>query len=158
MDKDNIKSTLTEYLVPLNYKLMLQKIQDLQLDKYVKKLDSVTTARLFIFVQLMQLESYADISLNVKTNKKLQKQSVWNPSVSLSFLESFEIWILLFWNPYFVMWSGKSLGVWVQVKPKEDGQHSSDRCFYHLALSVEISLSGLSENESRHQASPTVCL
>lgn len=73
MDKNNIKSTLTEYLVPLNHKFMLQQIQHLQLDKYVKKLDSVTTAQLFIFAQLMNIESYANISLKVKTNKKLKK-------------------------------------------------------------------------------------
>lgn len=72
MDKDNIHSTLTEYLVPLNHKLMLQQIQHLKLDKYVKKLDSVTTTQLFIFAQLMQIQSYTDISLKVKTSKKLQ--------------------------------------------------------------------------------------
>jgi hypothetical protein len=55
MDKDNIKSTLTEYLIPLNHKFMFQQIQQLELDKYVKTLDCVTTTRLFVFAQLMQL-------------------------------------------------------------------------------------------------------
>lgn len=58
---------------PLDHKFMLQQIQHLLLDKYVKKLDSVTTAQLFIFAQLMNIESYANISIKVKTNKKLQK-------------------------------------------------------------------------------------
>lgn len=73
MDKNTIKSTLTEYLVPLNPKVMLQQIQQLNLDKYVKKLDSSTTAKLFIFAQLMQIQSYTDISLKVKQNEKLQQ-------------------------------------------------------------------------------------
>jgi len=55
MDKDNIKLTLTEYLIPLNPKLMLKQIKNLDLDKYVKKLDSVTTVKLFVFAQLMQI-------------------------------------------------------------------------------------------------------
>ncbi|RCW50879.1 hypothetical protein [Paenibacillus prosopidis] len=73
MDKNTIKSTLTEYLIPLNPKLMLEQIEQLDLDKYVKKLDSVTTAKLFVFAQLMQIQSYTDISLNVKQNGKLQE-------------------------------------------------------------------------------------
>jgi hypothetical protein len=73
MDKTNIKSTLTEYLIPLNYKLMLEQIKHLKLDKYVKKLDSVTTAQLFIFAQLMNIQSYANMSLTLKTNESLQK-------------------------------------------------------------------------------------
>lgn len=83
MDKDNIKSTLTEYLIPLNHKFMLQQIQQLELDKYVKKLDSVTTTRLFIFAQLMQIQSYTDISLKLQQNKKLQ-QSIDLESISIS--------------------------------------------------------------------------
>jgi hypothetical protein len=73
MDKNNIKSTLTEYLIPLDYKFMLQQIQHLKLDKYVKKLDSVITTQLFIFAQLKNIGSYAGISKKVKTSKKLKK-------------------------------------------------------------------------------------
>jgi hypothetical protein len=83
MDKDNIKSTLTEYLIPLNHKMMFQQIQKLELDKYVKKLDCVTTTRLFVFAQLMQMQSYTDISAKVQQNKKLQ-QSIGLESISIS--------------------------------------------------------------------------
>jgi hypothetical protein len=83
MDKDNIKSTLTEYLIPLNHKFMFQQIQQLELDKYVKKLDCITTTRLFVFAQLMQIQSYTDISLKVQQNKNLQK-SIDLESISIS--------------------------------------------------------------------------
>lgn len=83
MDKDNTKSTLTEYLIPLNYEMMLQQIKHLNLDKYVKKLGCITTAKLFIFAQLTQLKSYTDIHMKLTQMEKLQ-QSLGLESISIS--------------------------------------------------------------------------
>lgn len=73
MDKDNTKSTFTEYLIPLNYEMMLQQIKHLNLDKYVKKLDCITTTKLFIFAQLTQIKSYTDIHMKLTQMEKLQQ-------------------------------------------------------------------------------------
>lgn len=83
MDKDNTKSTFTEYLIPLNYEIMLEQIQHLNLDKYVKKLDCITTTKLFIFAQLLQIKSYTDIHLKLIETEKLQ-QLLRLESISIS--------------------------------------------------------------------------
>jgi hypothetical protein len=48
-----MKSTLMEYLIPINPAVMLEQIHQLNLDKYVKKLDCIT-ARLFIFAPFQE--------------------------------------------------------------------------------------------------------
>jgi hypothetical protein len=73
MDKDTTKITLTEYLNPLNHKFVSDYTQKHNLDRYVKKLDSLTTTKLFVFAQLMQIRSYTDLSLHLKQKKKLQE-------------------------------------------------------------------------------------
>jgi hypothetical protein len=83
MDKDNTKSTFTEYLIPLNYEMMLQQIKHLNLDKYVKKLDCITTTKLFIFAQLTQIKSYTDIHMKLTQMEKLQ-QLLGLESISIS--------------------------------------------------------------------------
>lgn len=83
MDKDNTKSTFTEYLIPLNYEMMLQQIKHLNLDKYVKKLDCITTRKLFIFAQLTQIKSYTDIHMKLTQMEKLQ-QLLGLESISIS--------------------------------------------------------------------------
>jgi len=83
MDKTKIKSTLTEYLIPLNYEMMLQQIKHLNLDKYVKKLDCITTTKLFIFAQLHQVKSYTDLHLKLTQLEKLQ-QLLELDSISIS--------------------------------------------------------------------------
>ena len=83
MDKDNTKSTFTEYLMPLNYEFMLAQIKHLNLDKYVKKLDCITTTKLFIFAQLLQIKSYTDIHLKLNETEKLQ-QLLRLESISIS--------------------------------------------------------------------------
>lgn len=83
MDKDNTKSTFTEYLIPLNYEMMLQQIKHLNLDKYVKKLDCITTTKLFIFAQLTQIKSYTDIHMKLTQMEKLQ-QLLGLGSISIS--------------------------------------------------------------------------
>src|ERR1700730_3382167 len=83
MDKDNTKSTFTEYLIPLNYEMMLQQIKHLNLDKYVKKLDCITTTKLFIFAQLTQIKSHTDIHMKLTQMEKLQ-QLLGLESISIS--------------------------------------------------------------------------
>lgn len=74
MDKDTTKSTFTEYLLPLDREFLLKQIEKLGLDRYIKKLDTVTFSKLFIFAQLNQVGSLADISLELRTNEELQQE------------------------------------------------------------------------------------
>ncbi len=74
MDKDTIKSTFTEYLLPLDREFLLKQIEKLGLDRYTKKLDTVTFSNLFIFAQLKQLRSLVDISLELRTCEELQQE------------------------------------------------------------------------------------
>jgi hypothetical protein len=74
MDKDTTKSTLTEYLIPLNSEFILKHIRSLNLDKYTKKSDITTCSKLFIFAQLNQQKSYTDISLELSNNEMLQQE------------------------------------------------------------------------------------
>lgn len=74
MDKDTTNSTLKEYLLPLDREFLLKQIKKLGLDKYTKKLDSVTFSKLFIFAQLKQVGSLADISLQLHTDEELQQE------------------------------------------------------------------------------------
>lgn len=76
MDKYNKKSTFTEYLFPLALALPVisKAVEVAKIDRYVKKLDSLKFLQLFIYAQLQQIESLTDISLYLKTNKKLQKE------------------------------------------------------------------------------------
>lgn len=54
---------VAEHLVPLDLKTMLREIDRLKLDKYTKKLDTVTLSKLFVFAQVKQIGSLTDISL-----------------------------------------------------------------------------------------------
>ncbi|WP_164821829.1 IS4 family transposase [Paenibacillus koleovorans] len=81
MDKDTL--TLTKYLIPLSPTWLREQTQQLQLDRYVKKLDAATTAKVFIFAQLMQFKHYTDISRQVNQQKKLQ-EAVGLSSISTS--------------------------------------------------------------------------
>jgi hypothetical protein len=83
MDKDNTKSTFMEYLIPLNIEIMLAQIKHLNLDKYVKKLDCITTTKLFVFAQLLQIKSYTDIHLKLNETQRLQ-QLLGLESISIS--------------------------------------------------------------------------
>ncbi|WP_299095771.1 IS4 family transposase [uncultured Metabacillus sp.] len=74
MDKNNRKTTFCEYLYALDSRVISKMIETLKTDRYVKKLDSLKFLKLFIYAQLKQIESLTDISLDLKTNKKLQKE------------------------------------------------------------------------------------
>lgn len=74
MDKYNRKSTFKEYIQPLEFKVMSKMIEHEKIDKYVKKLDTMAFAKLFIFAQLHQIASLTDISLRIKNKKNVQKE------------------------------------------------------------------------------------
>ncbi|MDE3837791.1 hypothetical protein C0966_11110 [Bacillus methanolicus] len=74
MDKNTIKTVFKEYIQPMDEKVFLKMIDQMKLDKYVKKLDSLTFTKLFIYAQLKQLDSLKKISFKVKNKKKLQKE------------------------------------------------------------------------------------
>src|SRR5690625_4261227 len=74
MDKDTTKSTFTEYLIPFDSKFVKNQIRSLNLDHYMKKMDTETCSKLFIYAQLTQIKSYTDISLELENNEDLQQE------------------------------------------------------------------------------------
>lgn len=62
---------VAEHLVPLDLKAMLREIDRLKLDKYTKKLDTVTLSNLFVFAQVKQIGSLTDISLKSNNDECL---------------------------------------------------------------------------------------
>lgn len=74
MDKNTIKTVFKEYIHPISETVFSKIIDQMGLDKYVKKFDSLTFIKLFIYAQLMQLDSLKKISFKVKHKKKLQKE------------------------------------------------------------------------------------
>lgn len=74
MDKNNTKSVFKEYIQPTEMKVISKIIDQMKVDKYVKKLDSLTFTKLFIYAQLKQLSSLKTISFKVRHKKKLQKE------------------------------------------------------------------------------------
>ncbi|WP_019412392.1 IS4 family transposase [Paenisporosarcina sp. TG20] len=73
MDNNTIKNVFKEYIHPLNMKAIQKKIDQAQVDKYVKKFDSLTFVKLFIYAQLKNLSSLGRISEKVKRKKTVQK-------------------------------------------------------------------------------------
>jgi hypothetical protein len=74
MDNHNIKTVFKEYTKPTEMNVISKIIEEMKLDKYVKKLDSLTFIKLFIYAQLKQLSSLKAISFKVRHKKKLQKE------------------------------------------------------------------------------------
>jgi hypothetical protein len=74
MDKNITKSTFMESFLPLSREFLMKQIESLKLDKYTKKLDTIKFSKLLVFAQLDELESLADISLELRTNEKLQQE------------------------------------------------------------------------------------
>lgn len=63
-----------ESFLPLSQEFLMNQIESLKLDKYTKKLDSIKFTKLLVFAQLDELESLADISLELRTNEALQNE------------------------------------------------------------------------------------
>ncbi|WAH38280.1 IS4 family transposase [Alicyclobacillus dauci] len=74
MDKDSTKSVFAEYVLPLNVSSILQELDHLKLDRYVKKLGVIPFIRLIVFAQVNQIPSLTDISLELEANESLQKE------------------------------------------------------------------------------------
>lgn len=74
MDKNIIKTVFKEYIQPTEMKVISKIIEQMNVDKYVKKLDRITFTKLFIYAQLKQLPSLKTISFKVRHKKKLQKE------------------------------------------------------------------------------------
>ncbi|WAH35621.1 IS4 family transposase [Alicyclobacillus dauci] len=74
MDKDTTKSVFAEYVLPLNVSSILQELDHLKLDRYVKKLGVIPFIRLIVFAQVNQIPSLTDISLELEANESLQKE------------------------------------------------------------------------------------
>jgi hypothetical protein len=74
MDKNITTSTFKESFLPLSHEFFMKQIENLKLDKYTKKLDTLKLTKLLVFAQLDQLESLADISLELRTNEQLQQE------------------------------------------------------------------------------------
>lgn len=74
MDKNITKSTFKESFLPLSHEFLMKQIESLHLDKYTKKLDTVKFSKLLVFAQMDGLESFADISLELRTNEQLQQE------------------------------------------------------------------------------------
>jgi hypothetical protein len=73
MDNHTIKTVFKEYIHPLDIKV-IQKMIDMEgLDKYVKKLDTLSYIRSFIYAQLKKLENLAEISQSISRKKTVQR-------------------------------------------------------------------------------------
>ncbi|GMA66104.1 DUF4372 domain-containing protein [Alicyclobacillus fastidiosus] len=74
MDKDTTKSAFREYVTPLNVSTILQELNRLKMERYVKKLGVISFIRLVVFAQVNQIPSLKDISLELEANESLQKE------------------------------------------------------------------------------------
>lgn len=83
MDKDTTKTALTEYLVPLAADSILQELNRLHLDWYIKKFGTTQFVELFVLAQVNQIGTLTDISLEVKAKEELQ-QALSLESISAS--------------------------------------------------------------------------
>jgi Transposase DDE domain/Domain of unknown function (DUF4372) len=83
MDKNSTKTVFKKYLEPIEQRIFSKMASHLDIDKYVKKLNTLCFTKLFIYAQLHQIQSLEDISLEVKNNKSLQKELGLN-SISAS--------------------------------------------------------------------------
>jgi hypothetical protein len=67
------ETTFSKYLNPLFVNELYSVIENLKLNRYVKKLDITRFLQLFIYAQLNQIGSLQDISLTLNENELLQK-------------------------------------------------------------------------------------
>ncbi|MBM7654358.1 IS4 family transposase [Neobacillus cucumis] len=74
MDKNNTKTVFNKYLHPMDEGVLNKMAEQMELDKYVKKLKIIPFVKLFTYAQLKQISSLTDISLELNTTPKLQKE------------------------------------------------------------------------------------
>lgn len=73
MDKNNTKKVFKEFLNPLDAPILAKMAENLKLDKYVKKLDTLAFIKLFIYAELAEIENLTEISLEVNHSSQLQE-------------------------------------------------------------------------------------
>lgn len=73
MDKNNTKSVFKEYLNPLDAPILSKMAAQMKLDKYVKKLDTLTFTKLFIYAELAEIQSLTETSFRVNHSSELQE-------------------------------------------------------------------------------------
>lgn len=73
MDNDTIKTVFKKFLYPLHFEFMQQMINNTSIDKYVKKLGTISFIKLFIYAQLKGHTSLRRISQQVKRKKTVQR-------------------------------------------------------------------------------------
>lgn len=73
MDKNTIKKVFKEYIQPLEGTILSKMVDIMKTDKYVKKLDTFSFTKLFIYAQLKQIPSLTKLSFKVSHKKKLQR-------------------------------------------------------------------------------------
>ncbi|AUJ24850.1 IS4 family transposase [Virgibacillus dokdonensis] len=83
MDNYTIKTVFKEYIHPLDSKIIQTMTAITGLDKYVKKLDTLTFINLFIYAQLKKRSSLKEIS-NALSRKKAVQRLVGIDSISKS--------------------------------------------------------------------------
>jgi len=66
MDNHTIKTVFNKYLIPLNFKVIEETIDEAGIDKYVKKLSSLMMLKLFIYAQLKKVSNLGRLSEHVK--------------------------------------------------------------------------------------------
>ena len=81
-DKDTTKSTFDQLFKPINNKIFSQQLDDLEVDKYAKKLNTKQLVELIAHAQLKQQKSLRDISNNF--NKDEFSQAIHLDSISAS--------------------------------------------------------------------------
>lgn len=75
MDNNTIKNVFKKYIHPLDTKVIQKMIDLAQADQYIKKLDSLTFLKLFIFAQLQGISSLGRMSKKLKRKKMIQRMA-----------------------------------------------------------------------------------
>lgn len=74
MDKNNTKTVFNKYLHPIDEGILIKMAEQMELDKYVKKLKIIPFVKLFTYAQLKQIPSLTDISFELNKDPKLQNE------------------------------------------------------------------------------------
>lgn len=74
MDKCNTNTVFKKYLHPMDEGVLIKMAEQLNLDKYVKKLTITPFLKLFTYAQLKQISSLTDISFKLNKDPNLQKE------------------------------------------------------------------------------------
>jgi hypothetical protein len=69
MDKNTIKTVFKGYIHPIDEKVVSKMVNHMELDKYIKKLNSLTFTKLFIYAQLKQIPSITKLGLRINYRK-----------------------------------------------------------------------------------------